>query len=166
MNMLKVVEYNSVIQYTLNMKRGDRYVGVIGGKRHWKALECGHPVTGYNNKWCWGCWKPNMGKSQIGVSKPAYARGVKHHSWRGGRFINPEGYVFVRNTEHNNSASNGYIAEHRLVMSKHIGRDLEKGEEVHHINHDKTDNRIENLMLFSNHSEHIKYEHKNGDRKK
>lgn len=45
------------------------------------------------------------------------------------------------------------IDEHRLVMENHIGRRLEKSEIVHHINGDRFDNRIENLMICS-HREH------------
>lgn len=63
---------------------------------------------------------------------------------------NPNNYIPVKAPSgHPNATSDGFILEHCLVMSNHIGRPLVKGENVHHINGNRHDNRLENLELWS-----------------
>jgi hypothetical protein len=73
-------------------------------------------------------------------------RGKNHPSWKGGR-TKIGNYVYVKSPDHPNKNSGGYVAEHRLVMEKALGRLLTANEEVHHRNGIKTDNAITNLEV-------------------
>lgn len=68
---------------------------------------------------------------------------------KGGRIVEKSGYVSIWMPRHPNCRTAGYIHEHRYVMSEHIGRPLKKNENVHHINGERSDNRIENLELWT-----------------
>ena len=52
---------------------------------------------------------------------------------------------------------------HRLVMEEHLGRELTKDEVVHHIDRNKSNNDLDNLMLFPTKSAHTKFHLNNGD---
>jgi hypothetical protein len=64
------------------------------------------------------------------------------------RRISREGYVLIRVPEHP-KAFRGFYYEHRLIVEKQLNRVIEDWETIHHINKDKTDNRLVNLFLCS-----------------
>lgn len=66
------------------------------------------------------------------------------------------GYVLIHCPIHP-TAVKGYVPEHRLVVEKKIGRYLSLAEVVHHIDCNRKNNDIDNLMLFENSKEHMKF---------
>ena len=82
----------------------------------------------------------------------------KNPSWRGGRYVDDEGYVHVRCPSHPYTHGKGYVLEHRLVMEKQIGRYLLRSEVVHHKDKNRSNNAIENLQLFDSNGLHLNHE--------
>jgi len=110
------------------------------GKERWSRLIRGEPQS----KRCEACARKITGRRQ---------RGDKSSFWKGGRAKTGEGYILIYlypddffYPMHN---YNNYVMEHRLVIAKSLGRCLQRWEIVHHKNHIKDDNRIENLQLVS-----------------
>jgi DNA-binding CsgD family transcriptional regulator len=112
--------------------------------------------VGCTSKTVWNILKKN-GAEIRGKS------GKDHSQWNGGRAVDSHGYILAHRHDHPHAAG-GYVPEHRLVMESHIGRLLTQDEEVHHRNLDKSDNRLENLKLYSSSSDHMKSEHASRDR--
>jgi len=104
------------------------------GKQRWVRLVKTRPDSSI-------CVHCNMGK-----------KGNLCGKWKGGRCFD-NGYVQLKlqpdDFFYPMAKKNGYVLEHRLVMAKHLGRCLQGWELVHHKNHIKTDNRIENLQLVT-----------------
>lgn len=105
-----------------------------------------------------------------GCKLQARARGLcSTHSWRlknwgvleregttpkfraevGERRVDKSGYAKIKQPDHPEAHSNGWVFEHRMVMSNHLGRPLTPDENVHHLNGVRDDNRLENLEVWS-----------------
>jgi len=74
--------------------------------------------------------------------------GPEHPNWKTGRVINKDGYVKL------NIGNGKRIFEHKFIMEQYLGRELIGKEEIHHINGNKQDNRIENLELCKDRAGH------------
>lgn len=113
------------------------------------CFTCGQPFKTYesrilagNGKFCSReCCSINKHLNGSGKNSPLFRKssnqGKHNPNWKGGRYFQ-SGYIMISKR-----------AEHVLVMEQHIGRRILPGENVHHINGIKTDNRLENLQLLT-----------------
>lgn len=69
--------------------------------------------------------------------------GRKHPSFKGGRFVDKNGYVKVLVP-----GTGRYKLEHRLVVEELLGAKLHYKQKVHHIDGHKTNNNLDNLRIM------------------
>lgn len=98
---------------------------------------------------CKGIKKSDETKKKMSESKKMHKMGAK-------KIRSHDGYVSIYYPDYPSSTKEGRVLEHVYVMERHLGRRLLPNECVHHINHIRTDNRIENLMLMTR-SEHARF---------
>lgn len=76
-------------------------------------------------------------------------------AWKGGHYFSPSaghGFTFVERPGY----SGKHMQDHRVAASRALGRLVERGEVVIHINRNKSDNRPENLYLCESMSHYAK----------
>jgi hypothetical protein len=118
-------------------------VGLKDGHSHMlcACLDCG------KERWV----RLKGGKADYLRCKRCARVGERSNFWKGG--IADGGYKLVNLSKndffHPMQPKGSRVLEHRLVMAKHLGRNLHTWELVHHKNHIRADNRIENLQLVS-----------------
>lgn len=75
-------------------------------------------------------------------------KGNKSPNWKGGKKRTSKGYAQVLIPEHPRADSSGYVMEHIAVWEQKTGVSVPDNCCVHHLNGNKSDNRIENLCLM------------------
>lgn len=143
-----------------------KFKGQVGQTRGRKknvvfdCLQCGKHVETYRGPKSierYGypkfCNKKCLDAYQVGTNNPNYRNGVRQCKG---------GYIELWIPNHPAANGHGCVPEHRVVVEKHIGRFLTDEEVVHHIDGDRSNNDISNLVLCANQSEHSKYHRKGG----
>ncbi len=115
---------------------------------------------GYRNYWMCKC---ECGKERA-IRDDALLGGVTqscgclrigkgNYRWNGGKILSTGGYVLIR-VYPEEGEGGFYRFEHQVIMEKILGRPIVHPETVHHKNGIKTDNRPENLELWSKQHRH------------
>jgi hypothetical protein len=95
-----------------------------------------------------------------GVCRKCMYRKMRRSRSNKGSMVDCDGYVRVSGCQdHPRANRSGQVYEHILVMEDHLGRAIGCDEQVHHVNGDPSDNRIENLRVLSR-SEHFVEHHR------
>lgn len=73
-----------------------------------------------------------------------------------GRVVNNNGYCRVKMACHPRAIS-GYAYEHIVAGEMCLGRPLNVGEIVHHVDGDKTNSHYKNLLVFPTQGHHVRF---------
>ncbi len=94
-------------------------------------------------------------KSSKGIARP-HLQKENSPNWKGGRYVDSNGYIMIHvgNNLNVKTKWESYKKEHVVIMETILNRPLTKEECVHHINGDKSDNRLENLAVIKSNQHH------------
>jgi hypothetical protein len=127
----------------------------------------GQKKRGFDGKtYCHKCTARINAKKRVGKRTTSFGRkyttdklGPNNPRFKTGTYIGSDGYRIIWIGPHGSKTDTKwdlYRKEHFVVIEKVIGRKLKKGEVIHHIDGDKLNNNIDNLILCDSEKEHQK----------
>lgn len=135
------------IAEVLNVSVGKtfKYIKLYGIETRKHLTDMQKEAISQKNK---GRRSPNKGRR---LSYETRRKIAKSHELKGAghKKLREDGYVALYFPKYPHSNKEGYVMEHIYIMETYIGRMLKDNEVVHHRNHKRCDNRIENLQLMT-----------------
>lgn len=110
------------------------------------CVDCGEPVVSHHREPRGSYYYP---KRCPKCSNP-HPIGPANKRWTGARWPGPKGYILVTA---GTPGQRRPLLEHRVVWEAAYGP-IPQGAQIHHKNHDRADNRLENLELIASKSLH------------
>ena len=83
------------------------------------------------------------------INRSRAKSGEKCNFWNGGFRLTSKGYRQVLDKSHPRADGSGYVMEHIKVFEEATGINVPLNCDIHHINGNKQDNRIENLCMLT-----------------
>lgn len=109
------------------------------------------PLVTRNCEWCGVSFTDYPNNRERFCSKPCALsgtrRGTNNPGWKGGRYLDGNGYVRILLPDHPASYADGYALEHIVVVEAAIGKRLTAPHRVHHFNEVRSDNSNSNLVV-------------------
>lgn len=109
-----------------------------------------------NSTYCRNCHSKNI---QKGIKRPQFSEDNSKR-WKGGEYVSSDGYIMVKiKDSYLESGRQVYKRKHVLIYENFLGRKLKTkkgggGEQIHHIDGNKQNNEISNLVLCSDTKDH------------
>lgn len=104
------------------------------------------------------CIERRLSRLGLSTGRTGPRAGQGHPMWAGGRALDKHGYIRLYAPLHPYSRKSGVVAEHRLVMEVVLGRYLQPGEVVDHIDGHPRHNWPSNLRVFASNADHLRAE--------
>ena len=92
------------------------------------------------------------------INRSKSKKGEKASNWKGGTKTTRAGYRQILCPEHPRADSCGYVMEHILIWEQATGVPVPLNCCIHHLNGNKSDNRIQNLCMMQ-HTAHTVFHH-------